>query len=481
MFSRRLIQLALASLLLALAPLQGEEENLWPFYVRRPAGGGESAQAIGPLFFRQNSPAAAWHGLRPLYMDVTAGGVNEGSFLYPFFTWRQQEDYRTFSFFQLVNLRTDETGEGPADRRFDVWPFWFSRNNGDPDDSYRALFPLAGTIKHRFGKDRISFVAFPLYGHTEKNGREITHAPWPFLRFIGGDGYHGFEFWPLFGRSTHDGDYDRRFWLWPLFYRSASKLSDPVPEVKIGALPFYSRDTAPGYINENYLWPFFGYSDRTAPYRYHETRYFWPFLVQGEGDARIVNRWAPFYSHSEIKGTEKTWFLWPLYRNQRWQSEGLAQDKTQFLFFLYWSLQQRSPDNPALASAHKTHLWPLYSAWDNGAGSRQVQALSPFEIFFPNNATVRRLWTPLFALYRYERQPDTTVRHSWLWDAVTWRRGPAEREFHLALLGGYSSNATKQRVSLGGGLLGWQRPTGGRWRFFLFDFPSKAAMQAPSP
>jgi hypothetical protein len=479
MFSRHLVRLACASLLIAVVPARGDEENLWPVSVRRddPVSGVVSREALGPLFFTR-SGRADQQGMRPLFMQTTVGGVTEGNFLYPFFTWRREEGYRSFSFFQLVNSRTNAPAGSPADESFDVWPFYFSREAADPAASYRALFPLGGTIKNRFGRDRIRFTVFPLYAHTEKAGRQITHAPWPFLRFIGGEGYDGFEFWPLFGRSRHEGDYDRRFWLWPFGYKSVASLSEPVPEVKIGALPFYSRDTGPGYIRENYLWPFFGYTHRTEPYHYDERRYFWPLLVQGRGDDRLVNRWGPVYTHSVIKGFEKTWLLWPVYRNQQWSADGVAQEKNQVLFFLYWSLEQKSLANPAAAPAHKTHLWPLFSSWDNGDGRRQVQALSPFEVFFPSNETVRQLWSPLFALYRYERQPDSSARHALLWNAVTWRHTPETREFHLGPLFSVHAGPERRRVALGNGVIGLQRPAGGRWRLFLFDFPTKAAMKA---
>jgi hypothetical protein len=413
-------------------------------------------------------------------METVTAGTAEGNFLYPFFTWRRQPDgFRAFSFFQLVNVsRAPASEDTRAEESLDIWPFYFSRLSADPAASYRALFPLGGTIKNRFSHDRITFTLFPLYSHTEKDGKLVTHAPWPFLRFIKGEGYDGFEFWPLFGRSSHTGDYDHRFWLWPLGYKSVSNLADPVPEVKIGALPFYSRDTGPGYIRENYVWPFFGYTHRTEPYRYDEHRWLWPLLVQGRGDNRLVNRWAPLYTHSVIKGNEKTWLLWPLYRNLRWEADGVAQKQDQVLFFFYWSLEQRSLAHPGAAPARKTHLWPLFSSWDNGAGRRQVQVLSPIEVFFPHNEPMRRLWTPLFALYRYDHQPDDSVRHTLLWDAVTWRRSPTEREFHLGPLFSVRTDSARKRIALCNGLLGLQRRAGSGWRFFLFDFQTKAAMQA---
>lgn len=480
MLHRDLNRLAFAGLL-ALAPLAGAEENLWPLYGRHEAARTIEEQAIGPLLFFQDGPDGSHGGMRPLYLSSTTDEGRDRTLLYPFFTWRERADFRSFSFFQLINHRVDAPGEATVDERFDVWPFWFSRASGDPATSYRALFPLAGTIKHRFGRDRIDFTAFPLHARTEKAGRAVTHTPWPFVRRTTGAGHEGFELWPLYGRVAREGDYSRRFWLWPLGYHSARNLAAAEPDVKLGLLPFYTRDTGPGYISENYAWPFFGYSDRVQPYRYHETRWLWPFLVQGRGADRVVNRWAPFYSHSIVKGSEKTWLLWPLLRHQAWEADGLAQDKTQLLFFLYWSLEQSSPDRPAAPTAHKRHLWPLFSSWDNGAGHRQVQALSPFEVFFPRNDTIRRLWTPLFALYRYERQPDASESHAWLWRAVTWRRSGAGRELHLGPIASFTAAGGQRRYALGRGLVGVRRSPDGRWRPFLFDFGARNAPPPPSP
>jgi hypothetical protein len=477
MIFRRLVW-PLCAALLAGAATRGAEQNGWPFFVEQspPDASVTSRQYVGPLFFSKQAGGTV-EGFRPLYLHATAAGKESSAFLYPLFTWEAEPGYRKFSFFQLVNARhTDEPGKANEDN-FDVWPFYFSKENGDPAASYRALFPIAGTIKYRFGRDELSWVLFPLYLHSEKAGRHVTTAPWPFLTFISGDGHEGFEFWPLYGHRARAHDYERSFYLWPLGYKSARNLDQPVPTVSQGFLPFYTRDTAPGLISENYLWPFFGYTHRTAPTAYQEQRYFWPFLVQGRGDQRLINRWAPFYTHSTIKGNDKTWILWPLYRQADWADARVAQERRQFLYFLYWSETQRSITNPAAAPAHKTHLWPLFSAWDNGAGRRQVQVLSPFEVFFPSNDVVRQLYTPLFALYRYDRDAANS-RHSLLWNAVTWRRGATDRAFHLGPLLSVDTAPDRQRVAFGLGLFGWQRAPGeSRSRFFLFDFQRKPANQ----
>ena len=80
-----------------------------------------------------------------------------------------------------------------------------------------------------------------------------------------------------------------------------------------------------------------------------------------------------------------------------------------------------------LAPASKTHFWPLYSSWNNGAGQRQFQLISPFEDFFPDNEFARQALSPLAAIFRYDQRAPGDTRWSALWSAVTWHRTGAGR------------------------------------------------------
>lgn len=471
--------LAAACVLPAMAALAAEI-NAWPFWVGQvdPASGQvTSAQGLGPLLAERRLPdGTVQQAVRPLWLVEQRGEKETQHFLYPLLSWRRDGDFSTFSFFQLVNDRRSTNAHGVPQRGFDVWPFYFSRDTGDAATSYRALLPVAGTIKERFGHDELTWAAFPLYFRTVAKGRITHYTPWPFVRHIEGAGHHGFEVWPLAGHRERAGDYREQFYLWPLFYKQERNLGEPIPSVSLGALPFYTRDTGPGLVQENYLWPLFGYTDRTAPTRYRETRYLWPFLVQGRGDERTVNRWAPFYTHSVVKGYDKTWIFFPLGRSARWQADGVAHQRDQFLWFLYWNHEQRSLANPSAAPAHKTHLWPLVSEWDNGAGRYQVQLLSPLEVFFPDNEPVRQLYSPLFAVYRYDRRAPDDFRWSFLWGLLSRERTAQSREFHLGPLYSTRRDAAGDRIALGAGLLSWRRAAGdSRWRFSLFDFRPSAA------
>lgn len=483
--------------LTAALPARGDtgERNAWPVRVTQLTTEGriESERSFGPFLFSQPTPGGGKAGgFRPFYVEIASadGRQRTTTFLYPIFLHRTDGERTDWSFIQLINRSGRAPGapiaaSDTAPEKFDIWPFWFSRDTGSPDTSYQAFFPFAGTIKHRFSQDRITWTVWPFYMQSEKSGATTTSTPWPFIRHTRGP-EQGFALWPLYGWHEKPGAFRRNFALWPLIWNNTvqpppdAPVGTP-PTHQLGALPFYTREQGPGFINENYLWPFFGYTTRTEPKAYAETRYLWPFLVQGRGDGRYINRWGPFYTHSIVKGVDKRWVLWPLYREATWTDAGITQTKTQFLSFLVWSLDQRSATNPALPHASKFHFWPLVSEWDNGAGRKQLQFPSPLEVFFPDNEHVRRSWKPLFALYRYDERTPENIRHDWFWGAITSRRDGDRREFHLGPLFSSERSADSGRIALGNGLLGLKRGADGRgWRLFWFDFPAKAA-QTPSP
>ncbi len=476
------------------------EENAWPFFVRRldATGKTEAWNAAGPFFFKYPArDGETVSGFRPLWLQRhnAQGDFRAGFFLYPLFSYTVDENTYKWSLFELIRRTNRRTSAGAPQTIFDergefeIFPFWFSRVTGDPEFSYRGLFPVYGTVKNKLGFERLSWTLFPFYVENEKRGAVTTSTPWPFIRVTRGAAT-GFAIWPLYSLYDRPGVSRDEYFLWPLGYntrRHASPDAKPgtTPRHNVGALPFYARSTGPGYRDENFLWPFFGYTDRTVPNRYHELRYFWPFLVQGRGDERYVNRWGPFYTHSNVKGYDKQWFGWPVLRRVRWTNEerNLVHTKTQVLYFLYREEEQRSATRPSAAPAYLRHVWPLYSDWDNGAGRRQVQVLSPLEVFFPGNEKIRHNWNPFFAVWRYEQRAPGEDRTSVLWNAVTWERRTSEgsAEMHVGPLLSVASDANHKRVAIGRGLLGFERGAPGtRWRMFWLDFRGKAASTSTS-
>lgn len=446
----------------AAACAQAGEVNAWPFYVARASADapGTSEAVLGPLVFREPRSDGRVSGFRPFYLrqEVPAENKVTHRLLFPFFNWEFQGPNTRFSFFSLINYeRRPEppltpaavAGGAPAPvawRAFDAWPFYFSRRDGNPETSYRALLPLGGTIKNRFGNDRIDFVLLPLWSRWQRGERVETDVLWPIFKSVRGGGERGFDFWPLYGTREKAGGARRQFALWPLYLDSTRPVEGGTDRFR-AVLPFYALRTTPTRRDASYLL-FFGATHDTAA-QYDETRYFWPLAVQATGpQGQFTNRWAPVYSHSYRKGTDKTWVLWPAYRRETWNADGLAQAKTQFLFFVYWDLQQRDPQRPAAGRARKTHLWPLVSAWDNGAGRKQFQLFSPFEVFFPRNENVRTLWSPLVAVYRSDRRGPDQVNTSFLFDLVTYRRTDAAWRLTLGPLARFERRDGRTRLAL---------------------------------
>ena len=492
--------IALLGCLAALLTRAGaEEHNWWPVAVSQVNASGQvtSSEHFGPFMFRHvDKDPAREHtgitsGVRPFYVQTQEanGLTTEATMFYPIFVYRGYSDTYRWSIFNIINVAgptsaatTATTGQA---KTFDLWPFWFSRETGSPETSYHALFPITGTVQGHFSRDEISWVLWPLYLHTEKNGLVTTSTPWPFIQTVTGT-QRGFALWPLYGRRSNAATGSHHsFFLWPLGWDHTipppedSPAGTP-PGRQFGFIPFYTVEQHEGFKNENYVWPFFGHTDRTVPYRYSETRYFWPFFVQGRGDNQMIDRWGPFYTHSIIKGLDKTWIMWPLVRQAKWEDSGVAQTRTQFLYLLYWSHRERSLTNPAAAPADRTHVWPLFSKWDNGAGKKQFQLFSPFDVLLPYSNEWRETWTPFFALYRFDQRNPEDRNWSVLWSLITWHHTYDIQEFHLGPLFSNRSGPQSKRVAFGNGLFGWQRHPGdkaGHW--FWFDFPSKVK-QSPA-
>ncbi len=470
--------------------LDGRDVNAWPARVSQHDATGEtiSWQGAGPLLFRQPVAGGSARGFRPLWVEMRnpTGEFQAGYFLYPLFSYARDETTYRWSLLELIRRTDRRAGAEPPRSQFDqrggleIWPFWFWREAGDPELSFRGLFPIAGTVRHKLGMERVRWVLFPLYAEVEKRGAVTTHTPWPFIRVTRGAA-HGGGFWPFYTSVEHPGVSQSTHYLWPLGY-DVTRLPSPddpsgaAPRRDVGFLPFYARSTGPGQYNVSYGWPFFGHTEHTQPKLYREYRYFWPLLVQGRGEEKYINRWGPFYSHSIVKGYDKRWYAWPLVRRAQWEEEGLLRTKTQFLYVLYVSHRQQSLARPSAPVGTLRHLWPLYSTWDNGAGRRQWQFLSPFDVLFPGNQKVQHAWTPLFTLARHDQRAPGDTRTSLFWDAITWRQYPASagREFHVGPLFSVVEDATGKRVAFGNGLFGFQRTTAaGGWRMFWLDFRPK--------
>ena len=490
LYVRKLFLTGIVSLSAVFSCVGGDSPfNLWPIKVSHPEPEGMGRDLwLGPLVEDNRSTGETWTAFRPFFLHREFTGeclsVNESeAWLYPLFQRKKSDTHSEWNIFHLIRSR--KVTERPLEsfetdliryysKSFEVFPFWFDHRASNPDDSYFGILPLYGELKNRLFYDRISWLMFPLWVKFEDNGENTRSVLWPIFKHREGSGSSGFGVWPVYGHFKNDGHYDDRYAIWPLMYHQRKWDGDLLKLEKLGVLPFYSMESRPetGYVSENYLWPFFGHTHSDTP-SYEELRLFWPIFIRGRGDYRTIDQVAPFYSHSIKSGNESLWLMWPLLNLKEWQNGRLDIWRLKILYFLYWDMRQTEAGNPGNKIAQKSHLWPIYSYWEQGDTITQFQLLSPLEPLFPHNEEIRRLYSPLFALFRYSRSGDDQREIDFLFSLVHYEKNASSKQFHLGPLYGHESRNGYSRWSILRGLFGREK-AGDQSRIHWFWFRTKS-------
>lgn len=408
-----------------------------------------------PIVEKKSNNAETVQFLRPFGVQYKSVGEErtESYFLYPFGRdYREKERICWSNFFGLFNYDWRFSSEKQY-REGQFLPFGFFRKGYGLESDYAAVWPLGGTVKNFLGKDRSDWFLWPLWIKTYKGEQVNYWTPWPFVTVRKGDS-QGFALWPLGGHFYKENAYDERYAIWPLFYRH--QYWQPEESLKTGFLPLYAYEKTANVKDLSIIWPIWGHRWEKHPH-YEEHRILWPLWVQGRGDTRLINRWAPFHTYSENKAhkSNKEWFLWPFIKQQNWIEQSVAIHQEQFLYFLFWHQEQKNAQTGEFLG-NKTHFWPFYSYWNNGKGHEQVQALSPFEVFFPNNKMIREIYTPLFSLYRYEKDGNT-IRQSFLFKLFYEKQDPLGQHLKYSIFLEYKNKPQEKYFSLLKGLLEYKR------------------------
>ncbi|MGE9295033.1 MAG: hypothetical protein ACQKBV_01910 [Puniceicoccales bacterium] len=417
-------------------------------------------RALGPFLEQRERGEETMDTMRPLWVQYHNHETDVYNFYFvpPFFVHYRDPNLVRWEIYTFIQRRRTGLKHDNVIETFLVVPFiWFHYEPGHPERSYYGLFPIYGEMQD-FLFDKATWALFPLY--TTITSGELTRmgTPWPFVQTLHGPDTGGLLLWPLIGHWWQEGKMDYQFLFWPFIYRKVDQLDTGTPRIREGFLPFYATERGEYVDDVTILFPFFGWRDDRAK-NYTEERYLYPFFLQARGENRYVNRWAPFYTHSIISGIDKTWVMWPAWRDRTMQDQGLIINRKQLFYFLYWNETQRSATNPDLAIAYETHVWPWISEYDNGAGLKQAQLFSPFEVFYPHSRSVRDLFTPMLAFWRSTWHTETGYsRQSFLWDFMVEEKTPESTRFAVnPYILVHDVADDHARFSLGGGLLGYRR------------------------
>lgn len=424
---------------------------------------GHRVEALGPLFYSEEKDTQRTWAVPPLFSHVSDSGTDseEFDFAYPLLTLdRFGNEYR-WQLGQLLNFVGGHTQPDNADRRFTIFPVYFQQRSTDPARNYTALFPIYGHLQNRLFRDEIFFVMFPIYGQTRKKDVVTDNYLFPIFHVRHGDGLKGWQFWPLVGHEHKEptmkttylddielrGGHDNVFVLWPFFYNQVSGIGTENPVRQQALLPFYGWLRSPQRDVTTVIWPLISHvEDRQKHYSEWETP--WPLIVFARGEGKTTSRVWPFYSHSQNTNLESGFVLWPVYKYNRTHSEPLDRRRTRILLFLYDDQIQKSTETGEFQ--RRQDFWPLFTRTRDYNGSTRLQVFSILEPILPTNKSIERDYSPLWSVWRAERNARTgATSGSLLWNLYRCDTTPRSRKCSLLFgLFQYQSGLEGKRVRL---------------------------------
>ncbi len=424
---------------------------------------GYRTEALGPLFYDQQAQTESVWAVPPLlsYTREPITRMKEFDFLYPVMTYDRYGDQYRWQFFQLWSFAGGPLQEVPEKHRFTLFPLYFQQRSTDPSLNYTALFPIYGHLQHRLFRDEIFFVMFPFYVETRKKDVVTDNYLVPIFHLRHGDGLTGWQFWPLAGYeekavTTKTNGFkdvetipgrDSLFLLWPLFFNQHSGIGSENPMWQQGSLPLYWIERSPLRDSTTLLWPLFSrVDDREKKYKEWDAP--WPLIEFAWGEGKTTTRVWPFFSQSHSPTLQSDFYAWPIYKYNRAQLDPLDRERMRILYFLYSDVTDRNIHTGA--SERRIDCWPFFLHKRDFNGNERLQILALLETFVPGTHKIERDYSPLWSLWRSEKNPKAGASsQSFLWNL--YRRDTAPSSKKVSLLFGlfqYESSPAGRQTKL---------------------------------
>lgn len=426
---------------------------------------GHRTEVLGPLYYDQQRDTVRTRAMPPLwsYTLDEPTDFSEFDLLYPVFTYdRFGSEYR-YQLFQLLSYSGGKTQSDTNVSRISLFPIYFQQRSPIPEKNYTAVFPIYGHLKNRFLRDEIKFILFPLYGQSRKGDVVTDNYLYPLFHLRHGDNLSGWQFWPLYGHETKGltyrtniwedvemiGGHEKRFVLWPIYLNQTAGIGTTNMVHQQALIPFYSKTRSPLRDSTTYLWPFGLTITDDREKKYHEVDMPWPLVVFAHGEGKTTKRVWPFFSQASTPVLESDFYLWPIYKYNRAHADPLDRERTRILLFLYSDMTERNTETGG--SLHRVDCWPLFTSRRDFEGNRRLQVLALLEPLIPNNKSIERNYSPVYALWRSERNAKTgAASQSLLWNFYR-----------------HESTPQSKKISLLFGLFQYQSTANGRhWRLF---------------
>jgi hypothetical protein len=244
----------------------------------------------------------------------------------------------------------------------------------------------------------------------------------------------------MWGDGELVGGHDRRFVLWPIFHNYHTDIGTENPQNQQAVLPFYSYLRSPKRDSTTVIWPFFSrVDDREKKYREWQTPY--PFVVFANGEGKTTRRVWPFFSQSHSPILQSDFYLWPIYKYNRAHIDPLDRERTRILFFLFSDTTERNTETKKFR--RRVDFWPLFTHRRDFNGNSRLQVLAPLEPLVPGAHKIERDYSPVWSVWRSERNAQTgATSQSLLWNLYRREASP-ERKKVSALFGLFQYQKTE--------------------------------------
>ena len=412
---------------------------------------GQRIEAMGPLFYREENEDQRQWALPPLFSNTTDESLElqETDVLYPLLTYDQFGAEFRLQLIQLLSFSGGQTQSGDGTKRFTLFPIYFQQRSPDPQRNYTALVPIYGELKNRLFRDEIRFILFPLYSQTRKKDVITDNYLYPVVHMRRGDGVDlsGWQVWPLVGSETRHpltrtnrydevetlGGHEKFFALWPIFLKETTGIGTDNPQRQLSVLPLFSKTRSPQRDSITAPWPIGLTLTEDREKKYREVGAPWPLVVFARGEGKTVSRVWPLLSQASNAHLQSDFYLWPIYKYNRLQSDPLDRERTRILLFLYSDISERNTQTGH--AKQRRDFWPFFTWKRDLDGRERLQILAPIEPMLPNNKSIERNYSPLWSFWRSEKNPQTHASsQSLLWNL--YRRDKTDDATHGSALFG---------------------------------------------
>ncbi|MBI2440054.1 MAG: hypothetical protein HYV35_01650 [Lentisphaerae bacterium] len=417
-------------------------------------------RALGPLLeWKQSDTGRTFLAVHPLYSSVAtplspvSAERQEVNLLWPLWVRKQGDNESKWQFLALVYASYFDVANPAGRYQFAVFPIYI-QGRDEEGTPYLALVPLGGVARDFLGRDRISFVLFPLTYADQVDEVKTRAWLWPIVSSTWGGGHERFRVFPFYGVSRRRQDYEKRFIFWPVWS---------------SARYWYPESSGSGYV----LFPLLGHLKLTDQESWmvlpplmrfskgakkSEVNCPWPFFQWSSGEVRRLYFW-PLWGRKTMAGNDSAFVLWPLYHQARRYSAVAESTRRMLIPFLYYtSERKRVREEPGQGDvvARTLKVWPLFSSRSSPEGF-QLRALSLFP--YKDYGPIERNYAPLWTLYSHTAG-GPVKEDELLWGLFRWRRATTGAA-HLSLFPVFavdrSAGGDARGWSVLKGLLGYER------------------------